>query len=428
MIRVCRTSILIFFTYLGVLAQTPNGFNLDFEELSTDQKMADGWYRASDYPVSIEPHGHNGTNSGHIISNNTGIEGRIAYVVPANYDGKDVLLEGYMKTEKVTNGFTGLFMRMEGSFEGYPGFVRGFNKMEDRNIHGTNDWTKYSVSMALSENVDYIIIGGILSGKGEAWFDDFRISIDGKDIGELPNNGKIVFGADLDKEFDLGSDIEFPTIDDKQIDNLELLGKIWGFLKYHHPEVAKGAYNWDYELLRMLPEYVAVVTPKERDSTLVDWINRYGELEKCITCKGTAQDAFLPPDNAWIKHGDMSDGLQRTLENIYRNRAQGKHFYIKMSERIRNPEFTNEAPYQMMPYPDKGFRLLALYKYWNAVHYFFPYRHLIKQDWNHVLKQYIPEFLDTESELEYELAAIHTGDRGDQRYPCQPLGRCEPDK
>ena len=27
------------------------------------------------------------------------------------------------------------------------------------------------------------------------------------------------------------------------INNLELLGKIWGFLKYHHPEIASGKYD-----------------------------------------------------------------------------------------------------------------------------------------------------------------------------------------
>ncbi|MGF1584076.1 MAG: hypothetical protein ACFCUM_02050, partial [Bacteroidales bacterium] len=30
--------------------------------------------------------------------------------------------------------------------------------------------------------------------------------------------------------------------EDFLITNLELLGKIWGFLKYHHPEVGKGKY------------------------------------------------------------------------------------------------------------------------------------------------------------------------------------------
>ena len=59
-----------------------------------------------------------------------------------------------------------------------------------------------------------------------------------------------------DKEFDSGSKINFPALSEKTIEDLELLGKIWGFLKYHHPVIAKGNYNWDYELFRILPIYL----------------------------------------------------------------------------------------------------------------------------------------------------------------------------
>jgi hypothetical protein len=34
------------------------------------------------------------------------------------------------------------------------------------------------------------------------------------------------------------------TLLPQQIDNLFLLGKIWGFLKYYHPAVASGKIDW----------------------------------------------------------------------------------------------------------------------------------------------------------------------------------------
>ena len=42
------------------------------------------------------------------------------------------------------------------------------------------------------------------------------------------------------------------------ITNLELMGKLWGFLKYHHPAVGKGNWDWDHELFGILPEYLKV--------------------------------------------------------------------------------------------------------------------------------------------------------------------------
>ena len=33
---------------------------------------------------------------------------------------------------------------------------------------------------------------------------------------------------------------------------LETLCKVWGFLKYYHPFVAKGSYNWDNQLIEKI--------------------------------------------------------------------------------------------------------------------------------------------------------------------------------
>jgi len=84
--------------------------------------------------------------------------------------------------------------------------------------------------------------------------------------------------ADFDKEFDSGLNTEMPDLTDDLIDNLALLGKIWGFLKYHHPEVGKGKYDWDDELFQFLPEYMNVNNTRQRDKLLLRWIEKYGEL------------------------------------------------------------------------------------------------------------------------------------------------------
>ncbi|MGJ8734629.1 MAG: S41 family peptidase, partial [Cellulophaga sp.] len=37
------------------------------------------------------------------------------------------------------------------------------------------------------------------------------------------------------------------------ISKLSTTAKIWGFLKYYHPKIAKGEIDWDKELLDILP-------------------------------------------------------------------------------------------------------------------------------------------------------------------------------
>ena len=207
------------------------------------------------------------------------------------------------------------------------------------------------------------------------------------------------------KEFDSGSKINFPALSEKTIEDLELLGKIWGFLKYHHPAIAKGNYNWDYELFRILPTYLTNNSKAERDKILLTWIDKFGSVHICKDCKETASNAFLKPDHSWINN-DLDDRLKEKLFYIYHNRYQGDQFYIRLFPGIGNPEFLNEDSYLNMPYPDAGFRLLALYRYWNMIQYFFPYKHLTDKRWSDTLKEYIPLFINAKNELEYELAAV----------------------
>ena len=212
--------------------------------------------------------------------------------------------------------------------------------------------------------------------------------------------------AEIDKAFDSGSNIIIPVLSNELINNLELLGKIWGLIKYHHPEIAKGNYNWDYELFRILPGYLNEKDNKERDKILTTWIEKYGKIPVCQKCSPTKNDAVLKPDLLWVDSSNLSNDLKSKVKEIYTNRHQGANYYITLYPRVGNPNFTHENTYTNMSYPDDGFRLLSLYRFWNMVEYFYPNKHLTNKKWTTILKEFIPKFIKSKNELEYELAAL----------------------
>ena len=306
-----------------------------------------------------------------------------------------------MKIENVQDGFAGLLLRVDGN-----GASLVFDNMQSQNINGTKDWKKYTINLSYPEGAEEIFVAGILVGKGMAWFDDFVLTIDGESVQTLKEADNPVFAASLDTAFNHGSRIKFPELTEELIANLEVLGRIWGFLKYHHPKAGKGKYNWDNELFRLLPEFLAAADISSRDRILTNWIDKYGKVSECKKCKETSPHAFLKPDLSWIENSHMDQELKAKLKYIYRHRHQGKQYYIRLIRNVRNPVFRNENPYSEMKYPNESFRLLALYRYWNMIQYFFPYKHLMDKDWNQALREYIPEFIHAKNELEYELAAI----------------------
>ena len=233
--------------------------------------------------------------------------------------------------------------------------------------------------------------------------------------------------ADFDKEFDSGLNTEMPDLTDDLIDNLALLGKIWGFLKYHHPEVGKGKYDWDDELFQFLPEYMNVNNTRQRDKLLLRWIEKYGELPECATCKETAADAYQKPDFSWVENGNMSAALKEKIKEIYQNRYQGTaHYYIKKARSKGKFEFLNEQTYSTA-FPDKNLRLLALYRYWNIIQYFFPYKYLTDKTWDEVLREYIPIFINAKTALEYQLAILQLATETNDTHARFLLGENEID-
>lgn len=392
-------SFVLLLVFFSSQAQQSEKFNLGFETQTDKNELADGWHKWGDYELSIENLSHSGQRAGVITSDESGSSfGSIAYKIPAHYKGKSIQLKGFMKTQDVEEGFAGLLLRIDANGE-----VLAFDNMVRQKIKGTTDWQEYNITLDYTEEADNIFVAGILVGKGKVWFDDFVLSIDGESIQNLKED-KELFKAQLDHEFDDGSLIAINDLSVKKIENLELLGKVWGFLKYHHPEIGKGNYNWDYELFRHLAAYLELEEDKERDQFIINWIDSLGKVKQHTECEAVAKDAFLKPELEWIDQ--QSASLKEKLMSIYTNRHQAKHYYVNVSSEIKNPKFQYENSYSKMPYPDDGFRLLAVYRYWNMIQYFFPYKHLTDKDWSLVLKEYIPKFLNAKDELAYEFAAL----------------------
>lgn len=382
-------------------AQSESKFNLNFEKFGSIHVFPKDWIEWGDYSLGIDTLiVHSGKFSGKIKSLKGGSFGSIAYRIPANYIGDSIRLEGFMKIKNIENGFGGLLLRIDGNQASL-----GFENMASQNLNGSKDWQKYSITLPYPEDAETIFIGGIMTGVGEAWFDDFVLTIDGESVQTLKEKEIPIYKATLDKEFDLGSRINFPELNDGLLSNLELLGKIWGFLKYNHPEMSTGNYNFDFELFRMLPDYLETKNIRERDQYLLQWISKYGDIDSCAKCRETSPDAFLKPEMTWFNEFELNAELKNKLNNIYQNRSQGKHFYIG-AHSVGNPNFLNEKIYYSMPYDDDGFKLLALYRYWNMIHYFFPYKYLTDKNWNSILKEHIPDFINSKTKLEYELACI----------------------
>src|SRR5262249_24063490 len=154
--------------------------------------------------------------------------------LPVDFGGTTVVWRGFLRTEDVSD-FTGLWLREDG-----PGGSVAFDNMQRRQIKGTNDWTEYYITLPLHPEARQLFFGVLISGTGKVWADDLQLLVDGKPVWEAPKVERVKTVLDTDHEFDAGSKINLSRLTALQTQNLEMLGKVWGFVKYHHPAVAAG--------------------------------------------------------------------------------------------------------------------------------------------------------------------------------------------
>jgi len=375
--------------------------NLDFEKAENGNLV--GWdnFGGSNYFITLDS---TITKSGKYAASIEFKEGNPdfkawSFTIPENYGGEKITLTGYIKTEDVTDGFAGLWMRIDPAI--------AFDNMNQRGVKGTTDWTKYEITLDMNpDKTKQIVVGGLLVGKGKMWLDELQVFIDGKNIQELKPLEKKIYPAESDKEFDNGSLITSISADKKQIENLKTLGLIWGFLKYYHPNIAKGEKNWDYELFRILPKVLHPDNKESRDEILIKWIGDIGQFQEGKGSMTPPGSVKLEPDLDWIENSGFSAELTELLQEVKNAARPNAHYYIELQAGVGNPEFKNEHPYSPMKYPDAGFRMLTLFRYWNIIQYYFPYKNLIEEDWEDVLEEYIPKFIESKNETDHILTVL----------------------
>ncbi|MEN2400787.1 S41 family peptidase [Flavobacterium sp. MC2016-06] len=185
--------------------------------------------------------------------------------------------------------------------------------------------------------------------------------------------------------------------------------KIWGFLKYYHPNVASGKFDWDKQLFEILPKVEEAKTDTEFSNVIETWVTSLGEIKAYKAAIPTEKINYFDKNLnlSWIqKTKFFSKSLSAKLKFIENNKIQGKQFYIDYGDENHPApiQFTNEVQYTKFDAKDKNLRLLALFRYWNYVEYFFPYKYQMDQNWDLTLSEFLPRSINPDSELDFYLS------------------------
>jgi erythromycin esterase-like protein len=158
----------------------PRYLNLDFESPGYPRD----WYTGSEgYSVDLDStaafSGRQCLRIRYLHPGRVGIASQ--QFPPALAAGHRLRIEAAVRTESVGTGWAGLWCRVDGRDR----MLAYVTSREDA-LHGTTPWSERRIEVDVDSTVTAVTFGGILAGDGVAWFDRFRLYLDGQPYEEPP--------------------------------------------------------------------------------------------------------------------------------------------------------------------------------------------------------------------------------------------------
>ena len=79
-----------------------------------------------------------------------------------------------------------------------------------------------------------------------------------------------------------------------QTSNLYLVGKVWGYLKYHHRTITSGCIDWDEKLLRDIPAMLHATDGDQVAKALEAWIDELTATDWNVFIEGPPHGKSKP--------------------------------------------------------------------------------------------------------------------------------------
>jgi len=167
--------------------------------------------------------------------------------------------------------------------------------------------------------------------------------------------------------------------------------RVWGLLKYFHPNVSAGKFDWDEILIERFDKINEATTPEQVNAELMTLIQIAGVYEYKID--SIWNDTLNMNVNlCWLDNSFICDSIRHALRKVASLPNMSSSYYNPV-EHVSYVSIPKEKDYGKDVIVDYKYRLLALFRFWNVIYYFYPYKYLMDQSWDTTLSEFIPQFL-----------------------------------
>tara|TARA_R110000868_G_scaffold385339_4_gene653191 strand:+ start:84 stop:1772 length:1689 start_codon:yes stop_codon:yes gene_type:complete len=195
-----------------------------------------------------------------------------------------------------------------------------------------------------------------------------------------------------------------------QTEKYKQVGLIWGLLKYHHPDISQGLFNWDLELINLVNKIEKVDEQEKLNIELLTFVKKFNNPSTKFSTNSIKIDSekiFRKNQNYnWIEKRAFSLELKKELILLKNNNNIGD-YYASSNKLNKMLEFNNEKGIANFDPLLKSHRLLELYSFWNIIQYWDVNKYLTDISWIGALEELTNTFLNVKTISDYEVAKLN---------------------
>ncbi|WP_221932593.1 erythromycin esterase family protein [Formosa sediminum] len=110
----------------------------------------------------------------------------LSLIIPLKIQKESELeLSVWVKTDSLVGDNSGAILRLMGYKDTRSSGNALVFEFSKNILKGSEDWTKISLTTSIEDDVNIIVLSGLMQGQGCAWFDDFSLIIDGEKVQDI---------------------------------------------------------------------------------------------------------------------------------------------------------------------------------------------------------------------------------------------------
>lgn len=198
-------------------------------------------------------------------------------------------------------------------------------------------------------------------------------------------------------------------VPDSVVENrLYFVVKAWGHYKYHHRNIMNGMVDWDEALINCYEGIKSAPNNAAFNDSLKKMLDMAGPI---IVINGPVIPAVpdsldLNHDTSWMQDDIFSSENYDSIFKVFEVFKPSSNVYVQEQWPGGPPTFESDDKYssELVNCPEEKLRFLALARYWNIIHYYFPYKELADIPWDQTLEDFIPQVIEANTDYDYQLA------------------------